>query len=625
MRTLVIETGKKIGTEVTLCGWVNTRRDHGRIVFIDIRDRSGLVQMVLTKDLAQGLGVEDVLEIRGLVKLRPEKLINPKLTTGKVEIEVKTVKILNKASELPFPIDTDGYDINEEIRMKYRYLDIRRPRMTRNLRLRSQVTTFIRNFLAGRDFVEVETPILTKTTPEGARDFIVPSRLQPGKFYALPQSPQQYKQLLMVAGLERYFQIARCFRDEDPRKDRAYGEFTQLDLEMSFITQEDILRLTEELFTQIVTTIFPGKRIQTSPWPRIPHAEAMAKYGTDKPDLRLDKNDPDLLAFSWTIDFPLFNKQTTDDFYYGSGKAKFAPSHHMFTAPHPDDIGLLETDPLSVRGLQHDLVLNGFEVGGGSIRIHDPKVQAKIFELIGFSEEQKQQFAHMLTAFTYGVPPHGGIAPGIDRFMMAVLGEPSVREVMAYPTSASGQTSVMDAPSSATNEQLREVGIQVIRKKPAADVYTRIVELLDAHEVAYKTYEHEPVFTSADAAKIRDTSLHIGAKALVLFADDKPIMVAVAGDKKIDMKKFKKLYQVRDLRMASALEVQQVTGVPIGAVPPFGNIFAIPLYMDTSLQSNETIVFNAGLHTKSISLKEVDFEKIAKPMIGEFSQTHEVA
>ncbi len=349
--------------------------------------------------------------------------------------------------------------------MKYRYLDIRWPRMTRNLKLRSKVTTFIRKFLTERDFVEVETPILTKTTPEGARDFIVPSRLQPGKFYALPQSPQQYKQLLMVAGLERYFQIARCFRDEDPRKDRAYGEFTQLDLEMSFITQEDILRLTEELFTQIVTEIFPDKKIQESPWPRLSHKDAMEKYGTDKPDLRTDKNDLNLLAFSWTIDFPLFNKQSQDDFYFGSGKAKFAPSHHMFTSPHPDDIALLDSDPLKARGLQHDLVLNGFEVGGGSVRIHDPAVQSKIFELIGFNEAQKQQFAHMLTAFTYGVPPHGGIAPGIDRFMMAVLGEPSVREVMAYPTSASGQTAVMDAPSEADPEQLQTLGIKISPKK----------------------------------------------------------------------------------------------------------------------------------------------------------------
>ena len=470
-RTLTADTVSHIGKEVLLQGWVNTRRDHGKIMFLDLRDRSGIVQLVVTPEVSSystpGVvaGAEDVVEVIGFVKERPVAMVNPKIATGKVEIEVKNLKITSGATELPFPIDTDGYEINEEIRMKYRYIDIRRSRMTRNLRLRSQLTTFIRNFLEKRDFVEVETPILTKTTPEGARDFIVPSRLQKGKFYALPQSPQQYKQLLMVAGLERYFQIARCFRDEDPRKDRAYGEFTQLDLEMSFVTQEDILQLTEELFTQAVFKVFPEKHILKSPWPRIPHKEAMAKYGTDKPDLRENKNDPNELAFAWTIDFPLFTQQSAEDFYHGSGNAKFAPSHHMFTAPHQDDISLLDSDPMKVRGLQHDLVLNGYEVGGGSIRIHQPEVQEKIFDLIGFTEKQKQQFDHMLTAFTYGVPPHGGIAPGIDRFLMAVLGESSVREVMAFPTSASGQTSVMDAPSEVVSSQLAELGITIAKSK----------------------------------------------------------------------------------------------------------------------------------------------------------------
>ena len=470
MRVLAAETIHKVGEEVMLQGWVNTRRDHGKITFLDLRDRSGIVQLVLTgsdpvKKQGPTPSAEDVVEVVGLVKERPGSMVNPKIPTGTVEVEVKTLTILSKAKELPFPIDTDGYEINEEIRSKYRYLDIRRPRMTRNLRLHSQMTMFIRNFLVARDFAEVETPILTKTTPEGARDFVVPSRLQPGKFYALPQSPQQYKQLLMVAGLERYFQIARCFRDEDPRKDRAYGEFTQLDLEMSFVSQEDILQLAEELFTKLVGELFPKKHIAQSPWPRISHKEAKEKYGTDKPDLRKNKNDPDELAFSWTIDFPLFTEQSSEDFYYGSGKAKFAPSHHMFTAPHPDDVSLLDTDPLKVRGLQHDLVLNGFEVGGGSIRIHQSEVQNKVFDLIGFTEGQKSQFDHMLTAFSYGVPPHGGIAPGIDRLLMAVLGEPSIREVMAFPASASGAISVMDAPSNVTDEQLEELNIRIVQKK----------------------------------------------------------------------------------------------------------------------------------------------------------------
>ena len=458
MRTLSSETVGLVGREVTLQGWVHARRDHGKIMFLDLRDRSGLVQLV---GAPVEVSHEDVVEVVGLVKKRPEAMINTKIVSGTIEVEIKKLNILSKAKELPFPIDTEGYDINEEIRSKYRYLDLRRPRMARNIRVRSRAVAFIRNFLLEKDFVEIETPILTKTTPEGARDFLVPSRLQPGKFYALPQSPQQYKQLLMVAGFERYFQIARCFRDEDPRRDRAYGEFTQLDLEMSFVTQEDILQLAESLFSSLIAELFPEKHISQTPWPRLSHKEVMEKYGTDKPDLRKDKSDPNELAFSWTIDFPLFTQQSEKDFFFGSGKAKFAPSHHMFTAPHPDDIPLLSIDPMKVRGLQHDLVLNGFEVGGGSIRIHQPEIQSKVFDLIGFTQKQKEEFAHMLTAFGYGVPPHGGIAPGIDRFLMAVLGEPSVREVMAYPTSASGQISVMDAPSEASAGQLKELGIKV--------------------------------------------------------------------------------------------------------------------------------------------------------------------
>jgi len=456
----VDQTVDKIGETVELYGWVDSKRDHKKIVFIDLRDRTGTVQVVGGENFKE-ISTEDVIWVKGIVKKRPEKLINRKIKTGEIELETKEIKILSKAKPLPIPVNTEGYDIDEEIRLKYRYLDLRRPRMFRNLFLKSKTVTFIRNYLTKRDFLEIETPILTKTTPEGARDFLVPSRLQKGKFYALPQSPQQYKQLLMVAGIERYFQIARCFRDEDPRADRAYGEFTQLDLEMSFVDQNDILTLTEDLFTQLVKEVFPEKHFTQTPWPRLSHKFVKEKYGTDKPDLRKNKKDPDELAFSWTIDFPLFTEQSEEDYFYGSGKAKFAPSHHMFTAPNPDDIPLLNKDPLKVRGLQHDLVLNGYEVGGGSIRIHQSEVQNKVFELIGFTEEQKKQFNHMLEAFSYGVPPHGGIAPGIDRFLMAALGEPSVREVIAFPASSGGKISIMDAPSEAGEEQLRELGIKL--------------------------------------------------------------------------------------------------------------------------------------------------------------------
>lgn len=460
-RTLATETVNKIGEKVKLYGWVDAIRDHGKITFIDLRDRSGKVQCIGSN--LPKVTVESVLAIEGMVNNRPEKLVNPNLETGTVEVKIEHIEILSVAKEIPLPLENDGLDIDENVRLKYRYLDLRRKRMSDNLKLRHKTTKFIRDWLSERDFIEIETPILTKTTPEGARDFIVPSRLQPGKFYALPQSPQQYKQLLMVAGFERYFQIARCFRDEDPRADRAYGEFTQLDLEMSFITQDDILNLIEELFSQLVKELLPEKKISKSPWPRISHATAIEKYKSDKPDLRLDKKNKDELAFAWIIDFPLFTKQTKEDFYHGAG-AKYAPSHHMFTAPHPDDIKLLEKDPLKVRGLQHDMVLNGREVGGGSIRIHQAEIQEKVFELIGFTDQQKKQFKHMLTAFTYGVPPHGGIAPGVDRFLYTALGETSLREVVAFPMTASGATAVMEAPSAASEEQLSELSIKIVKK-----------------------------------------------------------------------------------------------------------------------------------------------------------------
>jgi len=460
-RTLAEDTVRKIGEKVKLQGWIDSIRDHGKIIFVDLRDRSGKVQCVGEK--LPRVSIESVVEIIGKVAKRPEKLINPNLRTGKVEVKIEKIKVDSKAVDLPLPIDSEGLEIEEPVRLKYRYLDLRRPRMTKNIRLRAKAVQFIRNWLTARDFVEIETPILTKTTPEGARDFIVPSRLQPGKFYALPQSPQQYKQLLMVAGFERYFQIAKCFRDEDPRADRAYGEFTQLDLEMSFVEQNEILLLTEKLFTELVKEIFPHKKITKSPWPRVSHKDAMKKYGIDKPDLRKDKKDKNELAFAWIVDFPLFVKQTKDDFFHGAG-AKYAPSHHMFTAPHPDDIDIIDKNPLKVRGLQHDMVLNGHEVGGGSIRIHQPQIQDKVFELIGFTSKQRKQFEHMLTAFSYGVPPHGGIAPGIDRLLMVILGEPSLREVMAFPMTAGGSTAVMNAPSKPAKEQLKELGIKISKK-----------------------------------------------------------------------------------------------------------------------------------------------------------------
>ena len=447
-RTLAVDCNHKEGQKVILFGWVNTVRDHGKITFVDLRDVSGIIQAVAKKPYE--VGIEDVVKIEGKVKKRPDKLVNPNLATGKIEVEIESLVVINKSGTLPFPIDDSGLDIDESLRLKYRYLDLRRERLQKNLKLRHEMISFMRQFLTAKGFIEIETPILTKATPEGARDFLVPSRFQPGKFYSLPQSPQQYKQLLMVAGFEKYFQIARCFRDEDPRADRAYGEFSQLDIEMSFVEQEDILKLTEELFKEITQKVFKKKILQY-PFPRISHEDAIKKYQADKFDLRREK-DPDILAFAFVTGFPLF-ESTADQ--------PISPSHHPFTAPYEQDIPLLEKDPMKVRSYQHDLVCNGLEVGGGSIRIADPNLQRKIFEILGYKKSDiEEKFGHLLTAFTYGVPPHGGIAPGIERLLMVATGEENTREVTAFPMNSSGQTSVMDAPGEVEPKILKELKIK---------------------------------------------------------------------------------------------------------------------------------------------------------------------
>lgn len=447
-RTLAIECNDKVGQKVTLFGWVNAIRDHGKITFIDLRDVSGVIQTVAKEDF--GVSSEDVIKIEGTVKNRPEHLVNENIETGKKEVEIEKLEVINKSKTPPFPIDTDGLDIEESLRLKYRYLDLRRGRLQHNLRLRHKMISHMRQFLTDRGFAEIETPILTKATPEGARDFLVPSRLQPGEFYALPQSPQQYKQLLMVAGFEKYFQIAHCFRDEDPRADRAYGEFSQLDIEMSFVEQEDILKLTEELFKEITEKVF-GKKVLQYPFPRITHKEALEKYHADKFDMRKDK-DPNVLAYAFVVDFPLF--ESTPD-------QPISPSHHPFTAPRQEDVHLLDEYPMKARSYQHDLICNGLEVGGGSIRISDPNLQRKIFEVLGYKKaEIEEKFGHLLEAFTYGVPPHGGIAPGIERLLMVATNEENTREVTAFPMTSSGQTSVMDAPSPVDEKTLKELKLK---------------------------------------------------------------------------------------------------------------------------------------------------------------------
>lgn len=459
-RFTIAETAKHIGEKVKLSGWVNTRRAHGKILFIDLRDRSGVIQVVFVPsnkevyELAEKLRPEWVVEIVGQIVKRPENMVNPKIETGLVELSVESLKVLSESDTLPFSIEDKGYEIGEEVRMKYRYLDLRRERLKNNLMIRHKVIQFMRNFLGGEGFIEVETPIITKSTPEGARDFVVPARLQPGKFYALPQSPQQYKQLLMVAGIEKYFQVARCFRDEDPRGDRQQ-EFTQLDMEMSFVEMEDVMDITERLLIAIVTNLFPEKKIQEIPFPRITYQEAMSKYKSDRPDIRKDKADPNLLAFCWVVDFPFFEKTEEGGWTF---------THNPFSAAKPE----FREDLMNGKNIdkilttQYDIVLNGWEIGGGSIRNHTPAALQKVFEIMGYEFDSiKEKFGHMIQAFEYGAPPHGGIAPGVDRFIALLLNEPNIREVIAFPKTGDGRDPMMDSPSELDPKQFKELHIKV--------------------------------------------------------------------------------------------------------------------------------------------------------------------
>jgi aspartyl-tRNA synthetase len=558
------------------------------LTFLDLRDRSGVVQAVANPGIsstahatAAEVRPEWVLHIAGIVRLRPAGMQNPELPTGAVEVEVHELRVLNPAKTPPFPINEES-EVEEMVRLQYRYLDLRRERMRRNLELRHKVIKYIRDFLDRRGFLEIETPILFKATPEGARDYLVPSRLYPGEVYALPQSPQQLKQLLMVAGLERYFQIARCFRDEDQRGDRQ-PEFTQLDVEMSFVEREDVMALLEQLYTDMLASLFPERPVQSTPWPRLTYREALDRFGTDRPDLRfgmelkdvsdlaagsgfqvfeaviaaggevrainakgcggfsrreideltqfvapfgakglaylalpesgeprssfakfvaterlealqarleaapgdlllfvadrqavvleslarlrsqlaarLGLNDSKLLSFCWVIDFPLVQ--------WNEQEKRWDPSHHLFTAPLPEDVHWLDHEPGRARGQQYDVVLNGGETAGGSIRIHDRALQERIFQLIGLDLETAQQrFGHMLTAFEYGTPPHGGIASGLDRLCMVLAEEPNIREVIAFPKNQAARDVMAGAPSLAESGALRDLHLQVVDSRP---------------------------------------------------------------------------------------------------------------------------------------------------------------
>jgi aspartyl-tRNA synthetase len=569
--------------QVTLAGWVHRRRDHGGVIFLDLRDRYGIVQVTVnpnlskeTLDAVSNVRMEWVLQITGMVQNRPAGMENPKMQTGAVEVVAQSIEVLNRAKTLPFLVSGENDLPDENTRLKYRYLDLRRERMTRNLTLRHKVVKFMRDFLDKRNFIEIETPILFKATPEGARDYLVPSRLYPGQFYALPQSPQQLKQLLMVAGMDRYFQIARCFRDEDLRGDRQ-PEFTQLDLEMSFVQRDDVLELVEELYTEMIPKVTPHKRLLASPWPKFSYREVVERYGTDKPDLRfgmelidvsdifaksdfrvfqsaleaggaikcivapgcapysrkevdaltesakmlgakglatlavtgeglkgtaakfvkeeeaqavlskmeakegdlilfaadqravvnkvlgglrlifrdrLELADPNLMAFAWVVDFPMFA--------WNEEEQKWDAEHHPFTMPQLDDLPKFETNPAEILSDAYDMVCNGYEMASGSIRIHRSDIQLKVFELLGLSGDQiEQKFGHMLEAFDYGAPPHGGMAPGIDRLVMLLADEPNIREVIAFPKNQTGRDVMADAPSEVEPKQLKELHIKV--------------------------------------------------------------------------------------------------------------------------------------------------------------------
>jgi aspartyl-tRNA synthetase len=458
-RTLIRDLHDFIGQEVLIKGWVSVARHQSKMSFLNIRDRSGTVQCVQMEPSAESkeIRAEWVIEAMGQVTKRPEKNVNPNQPNGDIELSISSITLVSRADTPPFPMDEDTELVDEEVRLRYRYLDLRTERLQRNIRTRSEFVKRAREFLFARDFIEIETPLLTESTPEGSRDFVVPSRLHPGKFYALPQSPQQYKQLLMVAGMERYFQIARAVRDEDLRADRGF-EHSQIDLEMSFVTMEEVMATVEAMMTSVVEGM--GYRIKEKPFPRISYGDAMKKYGADKFDMRTEEEKKDgVLAYAWVTHFPFFEK--TDE-----GGWTF--THNPFSMPIPEHLEWLmkgEHIP-DILTTQYDLVCNGFETGGGSIRAHRPEILKATYTIMGYSDEEtEERVGHMLEAFKFGAPPHGGIALGIERNVMNLTGEQYLREVQAFPMTRGGQTAVMNAPKELTKKQLEELGIDVRKKK----------------------------------------------------------------------------------------------------------------------------------------------------------------
>jgi aspartyl-tRNA synthetase len=463
-RVLINELKNHIDETVVIGAWVDTRRDQGKMIFFEFRDRTGKVQGVTlpnseAMEVAKTLRSEWVVAVTGKVNKRPERNVQADKQNGDIELEILGIEVLNESETPVFDISTDTKEVGEEVRLKHKYLDMRSDRVQKNIRMRAKVAKFVRDFLETEGFIEVETPLLTKSTPEGARDFVVPARLYPGNFYALPQSPQQYKQLLMTGGIERYFQVAKCLRDEDSRGDRQ-PEFTQIDMELSFVEQEDVMDVNERLLIKVVQDLYPEKKIQEIPFPRITYKDAMEKYGNDRPDLRTDKNDPNLLAFCWIVDFPFFERTDTSDNPDTHGEWTF--THNPFSAPKKEHMNwLMNKENIGqILTTQYDIALNGYEIGGGSIRNHKPDRLRKVFEIMGHDPvDIENNFGHMLKAFSLGTPPHGGIAWGFDRFMMLLQNEPNIREVIPFPKTGEGRDLMMDSPALISEKQLAELNI----------------------------------------------------------------------------------------------------------------------------------------------------------------------
>lgn len=739
-RTKTIDTKSLVGQKVLLQGWADTVRDHGQLLFVDLRDSFGKVQVVFNPELdgfelAKSIGKEYVISVEGVVKERTADMMNEKIETGKIEVIAERVEVINKAKPMPFPIDSEGREIDENLRLKYRYLDIRRERIQKIMRQKHDLMMSVRNWFDKNEFLEVITPLLTSTSPEGARDFVVPSRIFPGKFFVLPQAPQQYKQLLMVGGVDKYFQIAPCARDEDPRADRHAGIFYQIDIEMSFPTIDKIFSTCEQMIRDTYKVVAPDKVITQDSFQRIPYHESMERFGTDKPDTRFgleiqditdvvkgktdfnvfnnaevikcvvaencsewsrteilemeayakshgakglayvkvtengletgvakfleaiskeliekvgaktgdliffgaDKRqsankilgvvrgklgqmlnliDEKKLAFAWITDFPFYE---LDD---KTNKLDFA--HNPFSMPQGGLKAFEGQDPLKIQTNQYDLALNGYEILSGSIRNHDPEVMIKAFETLGYTaQEVKKRFGGLYNAFQYGAPPHGGWAIGFDRFFMVLIDEPNIRDVYAFPMSASGQELMMNAPSELREDQLNELNIQVVlpQVKGGEKIKNAILKMLDEKSFEYKHMQHKEVKTSEESAEIRGTKLEEGAKALVVKGSNskKNFMIVIPANLKLSKSKVEEVL-AESIEFEKPEVIKEKWGLEVGAVPPFGEILGIDVYVDEKVKLEERVAFNCGLRSDSVVMKSADLVQILKGNIGDWSE-----